>query len=111
MTKELIVLAGTTGNLGERIAQNLTRQQVRVRALVRPGNDLAKLEKLKCMGAELKEVDWNSPSSLFESVEGGTCIISALSGLRPVIIGAQTKLLEAAVKAKVPRFFPSIILS
>ena len=35
------------------------------------------------------------------------CVISALSGLREVIVDTQTLLLDAAVKAGVPRFIPS----
>jgi hypothetical protein len=34
-------------------------------------------------------------------------VVSALSGLREVIVDAQTCLLQAAVEAGVPRFIPS----
>ena len=107
MNKPLIVLAGATGNLGERIAQNLAGQQVKVRVLIRPGSCLKKIKSLKHMGAELHDVDFSSSDNLIKAVEGGACVISALSGLHPVIIDAQTKLLEATMAAKVPRFFPS----
>ncbi len=104
MNKPLIVLAGATGHLGKRIAQNLTGQKVKVRALIRPGSHLMKIENLKHMGAELQEVDFSSTDNLFKAVEGGSCVISAFSGLHPVIIDAQSKLLDATVAARVPRF-------
>lgn len=38
---------------------------------------------------------------------GASCVVSALAGLREVIIDTQKVLLEAAVQAGVPRFIPS----
>jgi len=38
---------------------------------------------------------------------GAECVVSALNGLREVIIDRQNVLLEAAVRAGVPRFIPS----
>lgn len=107
MNKSLIVIAGANGNLGARIAWNLSEHWVPVRALIRSGSPMSNVENLKSDGVELCEVDFNSPDSLMKAVEGASCIVSALSGLHPVIIGAQTKLLEAAVAVNVPRFFPS----
>jgi hypothetical protein len=52
-------------------------------------------------------VDFNSVPELTEACAGGSCVISALSGLRDVIVETQTLLLDAAVKAGVPRFIPS----
>jgi hypothetical protein len=36
-----------------------------------------------------------------------SCVVSALQGLRDVIVETQTVLLDAAIKADVPRFIPS----
>ena len=36
-----------------------------------------------------------------------SCVVSALQGLRDVIVETQTVLLDAAIKAEVPRFIPS----
>jgi len=42
-----------------------------------------------------------------EVLAGTACVVSALNGLRDVMIKRQTVLLDAAVKAGVPRFIPS----
>lgn len=42
-----------------------------------------------------------------EAVAGAACVVSALNGLREVMIDRQGVLLDAAVKAGVPRFIPS----
>lgn len=39
--------------------------------------------------------------------QGASCVVSALAGLRDVIIDTQKILLDAAIKAGVPRFIPS----
>lgn len=48
-----------------------------------------------------------SVSELASACEGSACIVSALQGLRDVIVDTQTVLLEAALKAGVARFIPS----
>ena len=45
--------------------------------------------------------------SVARACEGAACVVSALNGLRDVIIDRQTILLDAAVKAGVPHFIPS----
>ena len=102
-----IVLAGATGDLGGRIAKSLFERGARVRALVRPASAAHEIEALRSQGAEIVEVDFNSVSALTAACSGGSCVVSALSGLRDVIVDAQTVLLEAAVAAWVPRFIPS----
>ncbi len=103
----LIVLAGATGDLGSRIARELIQRGARVRALVRDRSAPADVEALRALGAEIENVDPESPSALTEACAGASCVVSALSGLRDVIVDAQTRLLEAAVAAGVPRFIPS----
>jgi uncharacterized protein YbjT (DUF2867 family) len=103
----LIILAGATGELGHRIARQLHQRGARVRALVRVGSTSPVLSSLRQLGAEIVEVDFNNITSLTPACAGGTCVVSALSGLREVIVGAQTRLLKAAVAAAVPRFIPS----
>jgi nucleoside-diphosphate-sugar epimerase len=107
MDNEVIVLAGATGNLGGRIARSILKRGAEVRAIVRHGSDPEKVEELRKQGAAITEVDFNSISELSEACLGGSCVISALSGLRDVIVETQTLLLDAAVKAGVPRFIPS----
>lgn len=107
MDNKIIVLAGATGNLGGRIAKALLKRGAGVRAIVRHNSDPDKVEELRKKGAEIVEVDYKNVSEVTEACKGGLCIISALSGLREVIVDAQTLLLDAAVSAGVPRFIPS----
>lgn len=103
-----IVLAGATGALGLLIAHHLRRRGATVRALVR-SSALHKAEaaSLRLQGAEVVEVDYHSVADLTQACAGASCVVSALSGLRDIIVDAQTRLLEAAVAAGVPRFIPS----
>jgi nucleoside-diphosphate-sugar epimerase len=101
------VLAGATGDLGHRIALALLARGARVRALVRPGNTRPAVATLRERGAAIVEVDFSDVAALTRACAGAACVVSALSGLRPVIVDAQTHLLDAAVAAGVPRFIPS----
>ncbi len=107
MDHGVVVLAGATGNLGGRIAGALLERCARVRAIVRRGSAPDKVEELRKRGAAIVEADFNSVDELAVACSGASCVVSALSGLRDVIVGAQTSLLDAAVKAGVPRFIPS----
>ncbi|MET4076468.1 NmrA family NAD(P)-binding protein [Hymenobacter sp. UYCo722] len=102
-----IALAGATGDLGFRIAQALLKRGATVRALVRAGNHKPVITALQDLGAEIIEVDFNSVAALTKACMGATCVVSALSGLRDVIVDMQKRLLDAAVAASVPRFIPS----
>ncbi|MDQ2772986.1 MAG: NmrA family NAD(P)-binding protein [Bacteroidota bacterium] len=103
-----IVLAGATGALGLLIAHHLRRRGAAVRALVRPQSSQgAEAESLRQQGVEVLAVDYGSVADLTQACAGAACVVSALSGLRDTIVDAQTRLLEAAVAAGVPRFIPS----
>jgi len=101
------VLAGATGDLGHRIALALLGRGAQVRALVRPGNTKPEVAALRAAGATVVEVDFKNAAALVAACAGAACVVSALSGLREVIVDAQTHLLDAAVAAGVPRFIPS----
>ncbi|MPR36306.1 NmrA family NAD(P)-binding protein [Salmonirosea aquatica] len=103
----LIILAGATGDLGGRIARILLKKGTPVRVLVRPASKRDEIDALRQLGATIAEVDFDSLPQLTHACQGGTCIVSALSGLREVIVNTQTKLLNAAIEAGVPRFIPS----
>ncbi len=104
----LIVVAGSAGNLGGRIAAALIAREARLRALVRPGTPPEKLDRLRRLGAEIVAVDYADPAALEAACAGASCVVSALQGLRDVIVGGQGRLLDAAVAPGVPRFIPSI---
>ncbi|KAG0556674.1 hypothetical protein M758_11G068800 [Ceratodon purpureus] len=102
-----IILAGATGNLGGRIARALVGKGADVRALVRRGTAPERAENLRKVGVTVTEVDLGNVPEVAAACAGGTCVVSALTGHRDVIVDGQTALLEAAVEAGVPRFIPS----
>jgi nucleoside-diphosphate-sugar epimerase len=107
MNDSTIVVAGATGNLGGRIAGALLERGASVRALVRHGAAPDKLEQLKALGVTIASVDLSSASQVAPACSRASCVVSALAGLRDVIVEAQTVLLDAAIQAGVPRFIPS----
>src|ERR1035437_9449926 len=107
MNDSTIVVAGATGNLGGRIARALLERGASVRALVRHETALDRLERLQELGVTIASVDLSSASQVTPACSGVSCVVSALQGLRDVIVETQTVLLDAAIKADVPRFIPS----
>ena len=107
MTQPIITLAGATGDLGTRIAKALVARGATVRALVRPDLSDADRSRLTALGLTLETADPTDVASLAAAMRGASCVVSALNGLREVIVDRQSVLLEAAVQAGVPRFIPS----
>ena len=107
MSGSTVVLAGATGGLGGRIAKVLRERGARVRALVRRATARDKVEGLRALGVEIATVDVSSVAEVAAACAGASCVVSALNGLRDVIVETQSVLLEAAVRAGVPRFIPS----
>lgn len=99
-----IVVAGGSGNLGSQICVHLNKKGADVHVLLRkkPGRP-----KANPANVTVHQVDFENVQSLVDACRGATCIVSALSGIRDVIIDAQTNLADAALKAGVPRFIPS----
>lgn len=100
----MITVAGATGDLGQRIVRELAGLGAPVTALVRNG---ASTRQIEGVASQIRSVDFGRVDSLAGALDGAHCVVSALSGLEPVILEAQGRLLDAAVKAGVPRFFPS----
>ena len=107
MSDSSILVAGAAGNLGGRIARALLERGARVRALVRHGTARDKVERLQELGVAIATVDFSSASEVTSACSGASCVVSALQGLRDVIVETQAVLLDAALKADVPRFIPS----
>ena len=105
--ENVITIAGATGNLGGRVASALRNRGAVVRALVRPGTAPERLSNLRQQGIEIVEVDLNQPDDLAHACEGTSCVVSTLLGVEGTMIGVQSFLLGAAVRAGVPRFIPS----
>jgi uncharacterized protein YbjT (DUF2867 family) len=107
MKKKCIVVAGGTGDLGQRIAKALLAKGAEVRILTRSGGSPDKRGSASGSGAKVIQVDYNNSKELAKALAGATCVVSALNGLGEVIVGTQKQLLDAAIKAKVGHFIPS----
>jgi len=105
--KQIIIVAGGTGNLGERIVRSLLARNAEVRVLARLSTDSTKLRRLENLGAKIFKVDMSNAGEIAKACTGASCVVSALAGLRDVVIDAQKILLDGAVAAGVPRFIPS----
>ena len=105
--KDIIVVAGGTGNLGERITKALLEKGAEVRAVVRLSSNPEKLNKLENLGVKVFKVDFLNTEAVSKACVGASCVVSALAGLRDVIFNTQKVLLDAAVLSGVPRFIPS----
>lgn len=105
--KPVILVAGSTGNLGGRIVKALIKRGAEVHAIVRNGNEPDKIDKLTKLGAKVITVDMSDVGQLKQACQGASCVVSALSGLHETIVDSQIKLLDAAISAGVLRFIPS----
>lgn len=102
-----VLVAGATGDLGSRISRELLHHDVRLRVLTRPGSSTAAERFGDDPRVEIVTADYADHDALMAAASGADVVVSAVSGLRPVIIDAQRALLAAAVAAGVPRFLPS----
>ena len=101
-----VAVAGATGQLGLRIARELMALGADITLLLRSAkqaNDLVGV----IPGARVCIVDFSEGRSLEEALRGVSTVVSAVNGLEPVIIEAQTALAKAAYEAGVKRFIPS----
>lgn len=103
----IIAVAGAGGDLGLRIARALVARGATVRAIVRPDGTEQESERIAATGATSAAADPADPVAMAEALKGSACVVSALNGVREVMIGRQGVLLEGAVRAGVPRFIPS----
>lgn len=107
MNPSIIVVAGATGKLGGRIVKALLARGAAVRALVRRESDPARIAALEALGVDAIEVDPTSIASVAAACRGADCVVSAVLGLRDVMVDVQKVLLDGAIAAGVPRFIPS----
>ena len=105
--KNIILVAGATGNLGGKIIDALLKKKATIYALVRFETKTEKIKILEAKGVKVFQINMNDVNEIAKACEGVSCVISALAGLRETIIDTQKVLLDGAILAKVPRFFPS----
>jgi uncharacterized protein YbjT (DUF2867 family) len=107
MSKQLIVVVGGTGNIGERIIKVLLSEGAEVRVIVRSTSDIKKINHLQQLGAKTIVAYMLNEQELAAACIGASCVVSVLAGLREAIIDTQKAVLNAAISAGVPRFIPS----
>jgi uncharacterized protein YbjT (DUF2867 family) len=103
----IIALAGAAGDLGTRIAKALVARGATVHALVRHDLKAEEQARIAVLGVTLVPADPGDLVDMAAALTGAACVVSALNGLRDVMIDRQSVLLDAAVRAGVPRFIPS----
>jgi uncharacterized protein YbjT (DUF2867 family) len=102
-----ILLAGATGDLGQRIVRELLTHDVQLRVLTRPGSQTATTLFGQEERIEIVTAAYTDHAALTQAMTGVDVVVSAVNGLRSVIVDAQRALLKATVAAGVPRFIPS----
>lgn len=110
-----VLQVGATGHLGRLILGNLLNRGKSVRALVRPGSDVAKLPK----GVEVVRGDLLDPRSLRSAAEGVSAVVTSAIGYSQRREGDSLRtdregnrnLIDAARQARVPRFILLSILA
>ncbi len=106
-SKNLVAIAGATGDLGHLITKALVTRGATVRALVRADVKPQERRRLEAFGVQVASANPLDVSEMATACRGAACVVSALNGLREVMIDRQGVLLDAAVKAGVPRFISS----
>ena len=96
-----IIVAGGTGDLGSRICKSLVENGASVHVVARTA------PKQKLSGVTYHQVDYTNTNNLVNVCKEASCVVSALSGVRKVIVDVQSRLLNAAMEAGVTRFIPS----
>ncbi len=108
-----VLLAGSTGMFGSRIAHHLLAEsdialRLLLRAPVPLGSAKARaVDALTARGALVVVGYVTDPPSLDAATAGVDVVVSALQGGPEVIVDGQIALAEAAVRAGVRRFLPS----
>jgi uncharacterized protein YbjT (DUF2867 family) len=102
-----VLVVGASGRLGLKIVRELVAAGARVRATHRASSKREQVDRLREAGAEVIAADLADSASLLEACTGIEVVVSAVQGLRDVIVDGQTRLLRAAEQAGVARMLPS----
>ena len=76
-------------------------------ALVRASPDQEKTDELSRMGANVIRVDFDNINEIAAACNNANCVVSAVAGLRDIVVDLQKNILDGAIKAGVTRFIPS----
>jgi len=83
MTKQIIVVAGGTGDIGGRITKALLGKGAEVRILLRTNGNLERAHELEKMGAKVIELDMTNVAEITKACSGASCVVSPLAGFAP----------------------------
>jgi uncharacterized protein YbjT (DUF2867 family) len=109
----MILVVGSTGNLGSEICRRLTNSGKPVRGLVRSRSDPEKVARLKAMGVETVIGDLRDPASLAAACQGAEAVITTATTTLSMQPGdsipvtdqqGQLDLVQAARQAGVRKF-------
>jgi len=109
----MILVVGSTGNLGSEICRRLTAKGLAVRGLVRSTSDPEKVTRLKALGVETVTGDLRDPSSLAAACRGVNTVITTATSITSIQPGdsipvtdqhGQLDLVQAAQQAGVRNF-------
>jgi uncharacterized protein YbjT (DUF2867 family) len=117
MTEDALVLVvGGTGMLGGQVVTELISRGKRVRALVPPASDAARLEQAK---VEIARGDMMDPASLDAAMDGADAVITTAAGYTrhskgdtaEIDTAGNRNLVDAALRAGIRRFVLTSILT
>ncbi|KAI0179089.1 NAD(P)-binding protein [Hypoxylon sp. FL1284] len=94
-----ITVVGGSGNMGKEAVRELLKAGFEVTAFAREGS-----KSEFPAGVAVKRVDYQSVESLTAALEGQDAVVSTIA---TVAVADQTRLIDAALAAKVKRFIPS----
>lgn len=111
-----VVVVGGTGALGGQVVTGLLARGKRVRALVRPASNAARLERA---GVEIARGDMMDPASLLRAMDGADAVVTTAAGYTRHSKGdtaeidttGNRNLADAASRAGVRRFVLTSILT
>ena len=101
-TKTRVLVVGATGKMGAKIVRELLALDSMVR-VTRRASSTAK----EIAGAETVTADLADAASIAAACAGIDVVVSAVQGMRDVIVDGQTRLVRAAEQAGVKRMIPS----
>jgi uncharacterized protein YbjT (DUF2867 family) len=111
-----VVVVGGSGMLGRQVVTALLSRGKRVRALVRPASDAARLERA---GVEIARGDMMDPASLLRAMDGADAVVTTAAGYTRHSKGdtaeidrtGNSNLADAASRVGVRRFVLTSILT
>ena len=102
-----VLVVGATGRLGSKIVRELAALGATIRASHRADSKPEAIATLRDAGVELVVADLHDEAALRRACEGTDVVVSAVIGLRDIILDGQTRLVRAAEAAGVMRMLPS----